>query len=97
MLSPSLEAKIGQAVFIRTVTNYFTGRVVGITEANEVVLEEAAWIAVTGRFGTMLTVGVECITEVEPFPVDLLVYINRSSIIDWFDWKHTLPNKQVPT
>jgi hypothetical protein len=40
---------IGANYFIRTVTHYHTGRLVEVTE-NELVLEDAAWIANSGRF-----------------------------------------------
>lgn len=69
---------IGKAYLIRTVTMIQTGRLVKVTD-KELVLEEAAWIADTGRFSDAL-VSLN-FTEVEPFP-DGLVIIGRGAIID---------------
>lgn len=81
--------KIGQAYFIRTVTYFATGRVKAIV-GQFLVLEEAAWIADTGRFSNALATGV--LSEVEPVEVDM--FLNLNSITDAFLWKHSLPNKQ---
>ena len=55
-----------------------TGRLVAVTD-KELVLEDAAWIADTGRFSDALK---KCqFNEVEPFP-DGKVILNRSAIID---------------
>ena len=70
--------KIGEVYLIRTVTMIDTGRVVEVNE-NEVVLEDAAWIADTGRFADAL-LSAE-FSEVEPFP-DGEVIIGRGSIVD---------------
>ena len=70
--------KIGANYLIRTVTMIQTGRLVDVSE-QELVLEDAAWIADTGRFSNALQ-KVE-FNEVEPFP-DGQVIIGRGSIID---------------
>ena len=70
--------EIGACYLIRTVTMFDTGRVVQVTPA-EIVLEDAAWIADTGRFSD--TVKAVSFSEVEPFP-DGKVIINRGAIID---------------
>jgi hypothetical protein len=69
---------IGKIYLIRTVTMIQTGRLVQVTE-HELVVEDAAWIADTGRFADALKTGK--FTEVEPFP-DGLVIIGRGAIID---------------
>jgi hypothetical protein len=70
--------EIGKPYLIRTVSMIDTGRLVEVT-ATELVLEDAAWIADTGRFSDALK---SCnFNEVEPFP-DGRVIINRASIID---------------
>lgn len=70
--------EIGQPYLIRTVSMIDTGRLVAVTD-QELVLEDAAWIADTGRFSDALK---SCsFSEVEPFP-DGRVIINRSAIID---------------
>jgi hypothetical protein len=78
--------KLGNPVLIRTVTLYYTGRIVEITK-DEIVLEDAAWIADTGRFSDALLTGV--LNEVEPF-VDP-VAIGRGSIVDVTHWRKELP------
>ena len=70
--------KIGENYLIRTVTMIDTGRVVEVNE-HEVVLEDAAWIADTGRFADCLKSW--NFNEVEPFP-DGQVIIGRGAIID---------------
>lgn len=69
---------IGDCYLIRTVTMIDTGRLVGITQ-HELILEDAAWIADTGRFSDALKS--LSFYEVEPFP-DGKVIIGRGSIID---------------
>lgn len=61
---------------IRTVTMIDTGRLVAI---GELVLEDAAWIADTGRFSQ--AVAKAEFGEVEPFPSGRVI-IGRGSIID---------------
>ena len=80
--------KIGEAYFIRTVTYFATGRVKAIV-GQFLILEDAAWIADTGRFSNALATGV--LSEVEPVEVDM--FLNINSITDAFVWKHSLPNK----
>jgi hypothetical protein len=84
-----LPFKIGEAYFIRTVTYFATGRVKAIV-GGFLVLEEAAWIADTGRFSGALAKGV--MNEVEP--VDVEMFVNTNSITDAFPWKHKLPREQ---
>lgn len=70
--------EIGKIYLIRTVTMIDTGRLVQVTP-NELVLEEAAWIADTGRF--MQALEKAEFGEVEPFPSGRVI-IGRGSIID---------------
>lgn len=83
--------QIGKNYFIRTVTHHLTGRLVKVT-AQELVLEEAAWIADDGRFHDALKTGK--LNEVEPFPQDEQVLVGRGSLIDAVVWKHALPKEQ---
>jgi hypothetical protein len=70
--------EIGQIYLIRTVTMIDVGRVVAVNE-HEIVLEDAAWIADTGRFADALKSGEY--NETEPFP-DGKVIVGRGSVID---------------
>ena len=81
--------KVGDNYFIRTVTYFATGRVKAIV-GQFLVLEDAAWIADTGRFMEAIMEGK--LNEVEPVSVDM--FINLNSITDAFVWKHKLPRTQ---
>lgn len=70
--------EIGKIYLIRTVTMIDTGRLVAVTP-QELVLEDAAWIAETGRF-TQAVQKAE-FGEVEPFP-DGRVIVGRAAVID---------------
>jgi len=71
--------EIGKDYFIRTVTHYFTGRLIWVGE-KEIVLEDVSWIADTGRFNQF--VAGKTVNEVEPFIAGKAVIIGRGSIID---------------
>jgi hypothetical protein len=70
--------EIGQNYLIRTVTMIDAGKLIAVTP-QELVLEDASWIADTGRFAQ--AVAKAEFGEVEPFP-DGRVIIGRGSIID---------------
>jgi hypothetical protein len=82
--------EVGKAYLIRSVTLYYTGRITRIT-SKELVLEDAAWIADTGRFYDCLKDNK--FNEVEPFISPII--IPRDSIIDATEWKHQLPRDQI--
>jgi hypothetical protein len=86
----SFEDMIDKKVFIRTVTHYFTGKVVGIFNHNFVILENAAWIADTGRFEQAIRDGV--LDEIEPIAVTW--YVNMDTVTDFGLWMHALPVEQ---
>lgn len=70
--------KIGAVYLIRTVTMIDVGRLVEVTPT-ELVLEDAAWVADTGRFADALRA---CkFNEVEPFP-DGRVIVGRGALVD---------------
>ena len=77
--------EVGKIYLIRTVTMIDVGRLVSVT-AQEIVLEDAAWVADTGRFNAMLTG--EDPKEVEPFP-DGRVIVGRGAIIDAVEYGKT--------
>lgn len=81
--------EIGANYLIRTVTMIDTGRLVAVT-AQELVLEDAAWIADTGRFADAVEKAE--FGEVEPFPAGHII-LGRGSIIDAVKVK-TLPRSQ---
>jgi hypothetical protein len=70
---------IGMNYFIRTVTFHYTGRLVEVFK-DELVLENAAWVADDGRFQQALE---KCeYNEVELYPQDQKVVIGRGAILD---------------
>jgi len=79
---------IGKKFFFRGVTYHLLGRVkrkVG----SFLVLEDASWIADSGRFMQTIMDGV--VKEVEPVGE---AYINLEAVVDFFPWKHSLPTVQ---
>jgi len=70
--------KVGTPMLIRTVTNYWTGRIVQIFPCS-LVLEDAAWIADTGRFSEALTNGIETLGSSEIEPAQKLPILNPCS------------------
>ena len=77
----------GDAYFIRTVTSFFTGKLVCI-DGPELIFTDCAWIADTGRFADAMKTG--NVNEAEPFPKDQPVLVNRESIVDATLWTHQL-------
>ncbi len=84
----TLDDLVGQKLFIRTVTYHMTGKVTKRMGAF-IQLENAAWIADSGRFSDAIKKG--DLNEVEPVGT---AWINLSSVVDFFPWKHALPTKQ---
>lgn len=83
----TLDDLVGQKLFIRTVTYHMTGKVVKRMGAF-IQLEDAAWIADSGRFNEAIKDGT--LSEVEPVGT---AWVNLSSVVDFFPWKHKLPTK----
>lgn len=81
--------EVGKCYLIRTVTMIQTGRLAAITE-HELLLENAAWVADTGRFHDALKTGK--LVEVEPFIGPAI--IGRGAIVDATEWMHALPSDQ---
>ncbi len=81
----TLDDLVGQKLFIRTVTYHALGKVIKRMGAF-IQLETASWIADSGKFSTAIKNGT--LDEVEYVGV---MWINLSSVVDFFPWKHTLP------
>lgn len=79
---------LGTAYIIRTVTHTYTGRLTWLSD-KELVLEEAAWIADSGRWANAIKDG--ALSEVEPMGT---VIVGRGAIVDATVWTHALPTKQ---
>lgn len=81
--------EIGKNYVIRTVTMIQVGRLVEVTD-EELIMEDASWIADTGRWMNFLKDGK--INECEPFPNPIIV--GRKALIDATEWTHKLPKDQ---
>lgn len=84
----SLVDMVGEKFFFRTVTYHLTGRVKRVI-GSILELENAAWIADSGRFMNAIKDGT--LNEIEPVG---RAYVNINSVTDFFPWKHPLPEKQ---
>lgn len=82
--------QIGKNYFIQTVTHYYLGRLLEVLK-DELVLEEASWVADTGRFSDFMRDGK--FNEVEPYPSGKLI-VGRGSLVQAFEWSHKLPKDQ---
>ena len=80
---------VGKSFFFRTVTYHLVGKVVAQFGGGIVELEEASWVADSGRFMQAIKDGK--LNEVEPVGK---AYINLKSVTDFFPWKHALPTEQ---
>lgn len=81
---------VGKNIFIRTVTMALTGRLAAVFD-QELVLEDAAWIADTGRYANAVASG--DFSEIEPYPDGKPVPVGRGAIIDAVEID-TLPRTQ---
>ena len=80
---------VGKAYFIRTVTMHLIGNLKAINE-KEMLLDNAVWVADSGRFHDALKTGK--LNEVEPFVNPVIV--NRASVVDATEWQHAVPKEQ---
>jgi len=82
-------AEIGRAYFFRTVTYHYVGKVVA-KDGAWLKLEQASWVADSGRFMQAIKNGT--LAEVEPVGV---AYLNLDTVTDFLPWNHELPKEQV--
>ena len=80
---------VGNSYFFRTVTYHLVGKVVAEHSNNIIELEDASWVADSGRFMQAIKTG--SLNEVEPVGK---AYINLKSVTDFFPWVHALPAAQ---
>ena len=77
--------QVGEKIFIRTVTYHQLGKVKAVTPGF-VELEDASWVADSGRFHQALTKGT--LDEVEYVGA---AYVSLGAVVDVFPWPHALP------
>ena len=83
-----LQDMVGKSFFLRTVTYHMVGTVTR-TFGQIVQLENASWVADSGRFMDAIKDG--NLLEVEPVGE---WYVNMATVTDFGQWKHALPTEQ---
>lgn len=78
--------EVGNTVFIRTVTYHTVGRVTA-RDGDWLTLEDASWVADSGRFGEAIATG--DLNEVERVGA---CAVNLAAAVDVFPWAHELPS-----
>ena len=84
------EDLVGEKIFFRTVTYHAVGEVKKIV-GHFVHLQNASWVADTGRFMNFLKEGVQEDSEIEPTGD---MFLNLDTVVDFFYWRHQLPKTQ---
>lgn len=79
---------LNKKIFVRTVTYHTVGRFTAHDE-RFIRLEEASWVADSGRWNEALRTGE--LDQVEPFNLPPLIAID--SIVDLVEWEHDLPTE----
>ena len=82
---------VGKNVIVRTITMIYTGKLISVTDS-DFILNECSWIPDTGRYMDFVENGT--VSECEPYPEDLDVFVNRGSLIDLCELKKSLPRSQ---
>ena len=80
----------GQCYFVRTITDYWIGRLVEVGPLH-VTLENAAWIASTGRLSDFVKNGKADNMEVEPVGT-IMCSLSGSAVLPW---PHKLFDKAI--
>ncbi len=82
--------EIGKNYLVKGVTMIDLGRLVAIYE-NELVLENASWIADTGRFNEALSKGIDNISNSEIERYNKPCIVGRNAIVGAVEYIHELP------
>ena len=80
--------EIGKSYLVRGVTTYMLGKLVRITPC-ELVLDQASWVADTGRLGDAISKGT--LGEAEFVGDGVIVF--RGAGADALPWRHGLPTE----
>ena len=83
--------QLGEPYMIRTVTMIYTGRLINSND-KELLITEACWIPDTGRWQQACEKG--SFDEVEPYPKNTEIIINREAVLDLFRINFELPKMQ---
>ena len=82
--------EIGEKYLCRTITMIYTGKLVKVFE-KELVFTNCCWIPETERWNESVRLGI--FKEVEPYPPESEVIINRDSVLDIVKVNWNLPDK----
>jgi len=82
-----LNGFVGEKLFIRTVTYFALGKVKKVM-GKIIELEDACWVADTGRFSSFLKNG-----TTDELEITGRHFVNFDSVVDFFIWKHDLPTE----
>lgn len=85
--APASPFVVGKAYLIRTVTMTWIGKVVS-DDGRYIALEEAAWVADTGRFHEAVAQGASALNEVEPVG---RAFVSHGAVVDAVEWVHGTP------
>ncbi len=85
-----MKMKVGDAVIIRTVAYHYIGKVAHCDD-QEIVLDEASWLAESARWSVTLTTGQ--VSELEPYPD--WCCIRTATVVDYAPWNFPLPREAV--
>jgi len=83
-----MDGLLDTPVIIRTVTHYYTGRLIAY-DGELLQLADAAWVPDTGCWSAALAQGT--LIEVEPYPDGQTAYVAASAVVDITQWRHDLP------
>lgn len=83
--------KSKKVYLVRTVTMYYVGEFVKL-EGDYLIFTKCSWIADTGRFSD--AVKTASFNEVEPYPEESLVAVNRQAMLDAVEIQCKLPLSQ---
>lgn len=86
--SDPLDPRVGDKVLIRTVTMTLVGQLTG-TSPTWLVLDQASWVADSGRWSEAIAQGFPENAEIEPMGDN--VRVARGAIVDVAVWTHELP------
>jgi hypothetical protein len=88
-IGDELPYKVGDKWLFRSVTHIDVGRITEVYKTC-LVIEDASWIADTGRFHNCLKDG--SFSEVEPYPTKAVVHFG--ALVNSAPWDHDLPKDQ---
>lgn len=92
-ICPSLS--VGEKYFVRTVTFYYVGELVGhypeLGVGGAIGLRHCSWVAESERWSVTMETG--ALREVEPYQSGDEVIVMLGAVVDLVPWRHALPTE----